>query len=63
MINWLLDDLWLEQYVPEILPPPPQLAYSNNNSPVNSFMDYMHPIVDRLVRFRFFSIMFYYLFV
>jgi len=52
MSNWLLDDLWQEQSMPWFLPlpPPPQLVYSSNNSPVNSFFDYMHPVVDRLVR-------------
>ncbi len=50
MMNWFLDDLWLEQSMPWYLPPPPQLIYSNNNSPVNSFREYIYPIVDRIVR-------------
>ena len=37
------------------MPPPPQLFYSNDNSPVNSFFDYMFPIVDRLVRLKILS--------
>ncbi len=53
MMNWLLDDFWFENSNPWFLPPSPQLVYSNNNSPVNSFLDYMYPIVDRLVRFYF----------
>jgi hypothetical protein len=52
-MNWLLDDSWFEHLVPWHFPPPPQLVYSNNNSPVNSFLDYMYPVIDRLVRFDF----------
>jgi hypothetical protein len=55
-MNWLLDELWSKQSMPLFLPlpPPPQLLYSNNNSPENSFLDYMNPVIDRLVRKYFF---------
>jgi hypothetical protein len=63
-MNWLLDELWSKQSMPLFLPlpPPPQLLYSNNNSPENSFLDYMYPVIDRLVRNFFFLTIMIYLF-
>ncbi|CAF2713356.1 unnamed protein product [Rotaria sp. Silwood2] len=50
MVRWLFNDLWRGQTIPWLMPPPPQLVYSNNNSPMNSFLDYTYPVVDRLSR-------------
>ncbi|CAF2066256.1 unnamed protein product [Rotaria magnacalcarata] len=49
MIEWGLEKPRLEKLMPWFLSPSSQFIYSNNNnSPLNSFMDYIYPVVDRL---------------
>ncbi|CAF3883262.1 unnamed protein product [Rotaria magnacalcarata] len=48
MIEWGLEKPRLEKPMLWFLSPPPQFIDSNNNSPLNSFMDYIYPVVDRL---------------
>ncbi|CAF1001065.1 unnamed protein product [Adineta steineri] len=47
-MNWLLDDLWLQNTMRWFVPPPPKLMFHANNSSMTSFFDYVNPIVDRL---------------
>ncbi|CAF2111473.1 unnamed protein product [Rotaria magnacalcarata] len=48
MYNWLTDEQWLDESAPWLMPPPPQLIQSNNNSPYHSFGDYAYPKIERL---------------
>ncbi|CAF4252049.1 unnamed protein product, partial [Rotaria magnacalcarata] len=48
MYNWLTDEQWLDESAPWLMPPPPQLIESNNNSPYHSFGDYAYPKIERL---------------
>ncbi len=54
-MNWILNDLWLGKSKRWFVPPPLPLhfRYRNINSPMDSFFDFIYPVVDRLVRIDF----------
>lgn len=49
MTNWIIDDLWFERSMPWFFPEPFRMFQRQEISPLNSFRDYIFPIIDRVV--------------